>query len=121
MGERLVVQFARGARRNDNAPNFQERTAPRPRRTAFRMSITSLPAETSWQVSISPSQGLELQHYMRTMAFIDPTDVPPHLRSVSHLTGTMPRVFQPGPSCHVLRCSCTAPLLPTHSFRHSTL
>lgn len=55
MGERLVVQFARGARRNDNAPNFQERTAPRPRRTAFRMSITSLPAETSWQVSNSPS------------------------------------------------------------------
>lgn len=49
MGERLVVQFARGARRNDNAPHFQERTAPRPRRTAFRMSITSLPAETSWQ------------------------------------------------------------------------
>lgn len=50
MGERLVVQFARGARRNDNAPQFQERTAPRPRRTAFRMTITSLPAETSWQV-----------------------------------------------------------------------
>lgn len=68
MGERLVVQFARGARRNDNAPHFQERTAPRPRRTAFRMSITSLPAETSWQVSNSPFLGFWLQHDLRIMA-----------------------------------------------------
>jgi hypothetical protein len=55
MGERLVVQFARGARRNDQAPHpYQERSAPRPRRTPFRMQITSLPVETSWQVSSSP-------------------------------------------------------------------
>lgn len=68
MGERLVVQFARGARRNDNAPHFQERTAPRPRRTAFRMSITSLPAETSWQVSNSPFLAFKLQQDLRIMA-----------------------------------------------------
>lgn len=67
MGERLVVQFARGARRNDNAPHFQERTAPRPRRTAFRMSITSLPAETSWQVSNSPFPGFRLSQYSRAL------------------------------------------------------
>jgi transcription initiation factor TFIID subunit 15 len=55
MGERLVVQFARGARRNDQAPHpYQERSAPRPRRTPFRMQITSLPVETSWQVSTVP-------------------------------------------------------------------
>jgi hypothetical protein len=53
MGERLVVQFARGSRRNEPF-SHQERPAPRPRRTAFRMTITGLPAETSWQVSISP-------------------------------------------------------------------
>ncbi|KAF2425279.1 hypothetical protein EJ08DRAFT_617483 [Tothia fuscella] len=49
MGERLVVQFARGARRNDQPHPYQERTAPRPRRTPYRMQITSLPVETSWQ------------------------------------------------------------------------
>ncbi|EON65289.1 hypothetical protein W97_04527 [Coniosporium apollinis CBS 100218] len=48
MGERLVVQFARGSRRNEPFAH-QERTAPRPRRTAFRMQITGLPVETSWQ------------------------------------------------------------------------
>ncbi|KAF1812942.1 hypothetical protein P152DRAFT_331355 [Eremomyces bilateralis CBS 781.70] len=48
MGERLVVQFARGSRpRNENA--IHERTAPRPRRTPHRMAIANLPAETSWQ------------------------------------------------------------------------
>jgi hypothetical protein len=59
MGERMVVQFARGARKRDDAPAFHERTAPRPRRTLFRMSITSLPVETSWQVS-TPNNILEL-------------------------------------------------------------
>ncbi|KAF2843326.1 hypothetical protein M501DRAFT_994222, partial [Patellaria atrata CBS 101060] len=49
MGERLVVQFARGSRRNENFPGHQERVAPRPRRTPFRMQISGLPAETSWQ------------------------------------------------------------------------
>lgn len=49
MGERLIVQFARGSRRNENfVPH--ERTAPRPRRTPFRMRISNLPLETSWQV-----------------------------------------------------------------------
>lgn len=54
MGERLVVQFARGSRRNEPyAP--QERPVPRPRRTPHRMSITGLPVDTSWQVSNAPS------------------------------------------------------------------
>ncbi|KAF2084824.1 hypothetical protein K490DRAFT_1943, partial [Saccharata proteae CBS 121410] len=48
MGERLVVQFARGSRRQEGFAH-QERVAPRPRRTPFRMSITGLPVETSWQ------------------------------------------------------------------------
>jgi len=48
MGERLIVQFARGSRRNENFTH-QERAAPRPRRTAFRMRISGLPVETSWQ------------------------------------------------------------------------
>ncbi len=52
MGERMVVQFARGARKREDAPSYHERSAPRPRRTTFRMSITNLPVETSWQVSI---------------------------------------------------------------------
>ncbi|KAF2145183.1 uncharacterized protein K452DRAFT_316282, partial [Aplosporella prunicola CBS 121167] len=49
MGERLVVQFARGSRRQNEGFAHQERAAPRPRRTPFRMSITGLPVETSWQ------------------------------------------------------------------------
>ena len=51
LGERLVVQFARGPRRNEEYPR-QERAAPRPRRTPYRMQIANLPAETSWQVSL---------------------------------------------------------------------
>lgn len=47
MGERLVVQFAKGGKR----PEFRDRMAPRPRRTQHRMQITGLPADTSWQVS----------------------------------------------------------------------
>lgn len=50
MGERLIVQFARGSRRIEN-PHYQERPTPRPRRTPFRMQISNLPVETSWQVS----------------------------------------------------------------------
>ena len=49
MGERLIVQFARGSRRNENFTPH-ERAAPRPRRTPFRMRISNLPVETSWQV-----------------------------------------------------------------------
>lgn len=49
LGERLVVQFARGSRRNEDM-NRQERAPPRPRRTPFRMQISGLPVETSWQV-----------------------------------------------------------------------
>ncbi|ORX99683.1 hypothetical protein BCR34DRAFT_495206 [Clohesyomyces aquaticus] len=48
MGERLIVQFARGSRRNENFTPH-ERAAPRPRRTPFRMRISGLPVETSWQ------------------------------------------------------------------------
>ncbi|KAF2487528.1 hypothetical protein BDY17DRAFT_289150 [Neohortaea acidophila] len=48
MGERLVVQFARGGNRPRD--DFQApRQAPRPRRTVHRMTITGLPQETSWQ------------------------------------------------------------------------
>ncbi|GAM90567.1 hypothetical protein ANO11243_086110 [Dothideomycetidae sp. 11243] len=50
MGERLVVQFARGGSkppREFDGPSH--RPPPRPRRTVHRMTITGLPAETSWQ------------------------------------------------------------------------
>ncbi|KAL8941363.1 MAG: hypothetical protein Q9216_002302 [Gyalolechia sp. 2 TL-2023] len=47
-GSRLTVQFARGSRQRD-FPGPPERPHPRPRRTAHRMQITGLPAETSWQ------------------------------------------------------------------------
>lgn len=50
MGERLVVQFARGGNRPRDGGYDQPRMAPRPRRTVHRMSITGLPFETSWQV-----------------------------------------------------------------------
>ena len=50
MGNRLVVQFARGNRPKEMMPHYQERAPPRTRRTQFRMSITGLPPETSWQV-----------------------------------------------------------------------
>lgn len=57
-GERLTVQFARGPRRKE-APGPPERpSAPRPRRTIYRMQLTGLP-ETSWQVrSTFPVIGL---------------------------------------------------------------
>lgn len=48
-GERLTVQFARGPRRkDDHGP--QDRQVPRPRRTIYRMQITGLQSDTSWQV-----------------------------------------------------------------------
>ncbi|OJJ39138.1 hypothetical protein ASPWEDRAFT_36867 [Aspergillus wentii DTO 134E9] len=48
-GERLTVQFARGPRRKENFPGPMDRpSAPRPRRTGFRMLVSGLP-ETSWQ------------------------------------------------------------------------
>ncbi|KAF3275332.1 hypothetical protein TWF132_002927 [Orbilia oligospora] len=50
MDSRLTVQFARGPRptRNDfNGPSG-DRT-PRPRRTPYRMNISGLPTDTSWQ------------------------------------------------------------------------
>ncbi|KAI9832901.1 MAG: hypothetical protein M1819_003931 [Sarea resinae] len=48
MGERLTVQFARGSRPRD-AFAGPERIMPRPRRTPYRMQISGLPGETSWQ------------------------------------------------------------------------
>ena len=51
MGERLVVQFARGSNRPRDGHDYPPRMAPRPRRTVHRMTITGLPFETSWQVS----------------------------------------------------------------------
>lgn len=52
MGERLTVQFARGSRNRENNAGGagHERPAPRPRRTPYRMQITGLPNDTSWQV-----------------------------------------------------------------------
>ncbi|KAF2225642.1 hypothetical protein BDZ85DRAFT_69199 [Elsinoe ampelina] len=50
MGERLVVQFARGGNkpaREYDGPSH--RAPPRPRRTVHRMTIHGLPPETSWQ------------------------------------------------------------------------
>jgi transcription initiation factor TFIID subunit 15 len=55
MGERLVVQFARGSNRPRDDHGYAPRMAPRPRRTVHRMTITGLPYETSWQVS-NPSR-----------------------------------------------------------------
>jgi hypothetical protein len=52
-GERLTVQFARGPRHKENFSGPPDRNAPpRPRRTIYRMQITGLPTDTSWQVSI---------------------------------------------------------------------
>ncbi|KAI0174289.1 pre-mRNA splicing factor [Pestalotiopsis sp. NC0098] len=48
MGERLTVQFARGSRNREGFGNH-ERAPPRPRRTPYRMQITGLPNDTSWQ------------------------------------------------------------------------
>lgn len=54
MGERLVVQFARGSNRPRDDHGYAPRMAPRPRRTIHRMTITGLPYDTSWQVSNFP-------------------------------------------------------------------
>lgn len=52
LGKRLTVQFARGGNRPRDAPfAYQERPAPRTRRTVFRLTLTGLPMETSWQVT----------------------------------------------------------------------
>ncbi|MCJ1335210.1 hypothetical protein MMC09_000478 [Bachmanniomyces sp. S44760] len=48
-GNRLTVQFARGTRPRPDNFGAPDRTHPRPRRTAYRMQITGLPGETSWQ------------------------------------------------------------------------
>lgn len=52
MGSRLNVQFARGGRNRDERAPFNqfERNTPRTRRTIYRLNVTGLPAETSWQV-----------------------------------------------------------------------
>ncbi|KAI1928407.1 hypothetical protein LOZ51_004280 [Ophidiomyces ophidiicola] len=48
-GSRLTVQFARGPRHKETFSGPSDRsTAPRPRRTIYRMQISGLP-ETSWQ------------------------------------------------------------------------
>ncbi|KAL2408391.1 hypothetical protein ABEF95_002416 [Exophiala dermatitidis] len=48
-GERLTVQFARGPRRKDDFNGPSDRNIPRPRRTIYRMQITGLQPDTSWQ------------------------------------------------------------------------
>lgn len=52
MGERLIVQFARGSRARNENFTPHERVPPRPRRTPYRMRISNLPVETSWQVRL---------------------------------------------------------------------
>jgi transcription initiation factor TFIID subunit 15 len=52
MGERLIVQFARGSRARNENFTPHERVPPRPRRTPYRMRIANLPVETSWQVRL---------------------------------------------------------------------
>ncbi|KAL1989422.1 hypothetical protein VTN96DRAFT_184 [Rasamsonia emersonii] len=47
-GERLTVQFARGPRHKDTF-HGSDRSVPRPRRTIYRMQVSGLPSETSWQ------------------------------------------------------------------------
>jgi hypothetical protein len=48
------VQFARGPRHKETFSGPSDRSsAPRPRRTIYRMQISGLP-ETSWQVSSTP-------------------------------------------------------------------
>jgi hypothetical protein len=55
-GERLTVQFARGPRHKEAFNGPADRPPPpRPRRTVYRMQITGLPTDTSWQVSIPSS------------------------------------------------------------------
>lgn len=57
MGERLVVQFARGSNRPPRDFDHPgHRPPPRPRRTVHRMTINGLPSETSWQVRTSKSE-----------------------------------------------------------------
>jgi len=48
-GERLTVQFARGPRRKDDFSGPPDRNVPRPRRTIYRMQISGLQPDTSWQ------------------------------------------------------------------------
>ncbi|KAF8245290.1 hypothetical protein K440DRAFT_655666 [Wilcoxina mikolae CBS 423.85] len=52
-GNNLIVQFARGNRHHNNPRDFTPGGPggfpPRPRRTQFRMNITGLPPDTSWQ------------------------------------------------------------------------
>jgi len=61
MGERLIVQFARGNTRPRDGFE-QPRMAPRPRRTVHRMTISGLPFETSWQdlKDFARSSGLDV-------------------------------------------------------------
>lgn len=48
----MTVQFARGPRHKEPYAGPPDRqNPPRPRRTIYRMQITGLPPETSWQVS----------------------------------------------------------------------
>jgi len=60
-GSRLNVQFARGGRPRENFEQFGGRPAPRNRRTVYRLNITGIPGETSWQVRLHPKPSLRLE------------------------------------------------------------
>lgn len=80
MGERLVVQFARGNQpRPRDGYHDAPRMAPRPRRTVHRMTITGLPFETSWQVSILPFRGSQLLGSIISSNFTFSAPRPPSL------------------------------------------
>lgn len=80
MGERLVVQFARGNQpRPRDGYHDAPRMAPRPRRTVHRMTITGLPFETSWQVSILPFRGSQLPGSIISSNFTSSAPRPPSL------------------------------------------
>lgn len=49
MGNRLVVQFARGGRPREAMPGPYDRPQPRTRRTIYRMSMSNLSSDVSWQ------------------------------------------------------------------------
>jgi hypothetical protein len=60
MGSRLNVQFARGGRER-REPFFPDRPAPRTRRTLYRLNVTGLQGETSWQVRSQYSEDVEAE------------------------------------------------------------
>lgn len=138
-GERLTVQFARGPRHKENFNGPTDRTAaPRPRRTIYRMQLTGLPTDTSWQVSrFSFLWSLVLLFDRRARARIfplsawalstvSPSTLPPVVSGIARLTAIITEllhfsslsntayIFRNPPSL-VLALSCRTVDLSEHS------